>query len=627
MVISNASLIAVIISILVIITFIVAIAKTRQIMMIHKFYFAAAIFMISWLVAMIGMKFTDPNDIDALYRWDFITTFGGTYLSPCSLLFAICYTKEFENHLPKKYWWLFAVPVTTTLMALTNPLHHLYYKVFSVQIDQIQFGPYFPIHSAYTFICVSLSIYIIVKFAVKTKTRLHMLQAILFTIGTMVPSITNLLALFKLAPVSIVATPLSFVVTLIFHGIVIFRLHMFDIRPIAMQQLINWISDSYLITNQNGLIVNYNQPFKALLGVQHNIRENIFLHECVHDEDVENKTAIYNLLSGINSCQGTHTRVTYEQSISSNKGSETTISYFMVEITPLVVKENVCGYLAIFKDVTQLKLNMQRLQDSQVKMMERERLAFLGQMVGGLAHNLKTPIMSISGSASAIENLITECEDSIGDADVTAEDYYEIYNEVNGWLGKMREACAYMSDIISAVKGQASNMNDNDGVDFDLDEALKRVSLLLRHELLNSHCILQIQNHFKDNEIILHGDINNLVQVINNLVSNAIDAQAPDGSHDITIEIRKDEQSLIIAVKDHGLGIPEKVRKSLFQQMVTSKGNLGTGLGIFISNTVIRAKFDGTMWFDDNPGGGTIMGISIPLENVTFENKKGVSVN
>ena len=80
-------------------------------------------------------------------------------------------------------------------------------------------------------------------------------------------------------------------------------------------------------------------------------------------------------------------------------------------------------------------------------------------------------------------------------------------------------------------------------------------------------------------------------------------------------------------MKDHGQGIPEKVRRSLFQQMVTSKGTLGTGLGIFISNTVIRAKFDGTMWFDDNPGGGTVMGISIPLENVTFENKKGVSVN
>ena len=91
MVISNASLIAVVISILVIIAFIAAIAKTRQIMMIHKFYFAAAIFMISWLVAMIGMKFTNPNDIDALYRWDFITTFGEPiyHHAHCFLPFAI----------------------------------------------------------------------------------------------------------------------------------------------------------------------------------------------------------------------------------------------------------------------------------------------------------------------------------------------------------------------------------------------------------------------------------------------------------------------------------------------------------------------------------------------------------
>ena len=235
--------------------------------------------------------------------------------------------------------------------------------------------------------------------------------------------------------------------------------------------------------------------------------------------------------------------------------------------------------------------------------------------------------MSISGSLSAVENLIQECTLSIGDADVTPDDYHEIYAEMDSWLQRMRESCAYMSDIITAVKGQASSMNVSDSVDFSLTETFKRVSLLLRHELLNSRCSLIIENRFDDFDIMMHGDINNLVQVVTNLVSNAIDAQTPDGRHDIIISIDKNDEALAISVKDFGSGIPEKVRTKLLKQMITSKGNQGTGLGVFISNTVIHAKFDGSMWFEENPGGGTIWVISIPLDHVAFVDRKEVMAN
>ena len=231
--------------------------------------------------------------------------------------------------------------------------------------------------------------------------------------------------------------------------------------------------------------------------------------------------------------------------------------------------------------------------------------------------------MSISGGVSAVETLISESRVSLGDPEVNEEDYLEIYSEMDGWLHRIREACAYMSDIISAVKGQASNMNVSSSTDFSLSETFKRVSLLLRHELLNRHCNLVIEGMPDERDILIHGDINNLVQVINNLVSNAIDAQLPQGRHDIVIGVGWDSEALKITIKDYGAGISAKVRQKLFQEMVTSKGNLGTGLGVFISNTVIRAKFNGSMWFDDNPEGGTIWGISIPLDNTTISDGKG----
>ncbi|MPN00117.1 hypothetical protein SDC9_147311 [bioreactor metagenome] len=66
------------------------------------------------------------------------------------------------------------------------------------------------------------------------------------------------------------------------------------------------------------------------------------------------------------------------------------------------------------------------------------------------------------------------------------------------------------------------------------------------------------------------------------------------------------------------MGISDTTKKNLFRQMVTSKGTKGTGLGVFISNTVIKAKFDGYMSFEDNPEGGTIMSITLPLKKVMY---------
>ena len=125
-----------------------------------------------------------------------------------------------------------------------------------------------------------------------------------------------------------------------------------------------------------------------------------------------------------------------------------------------------------------------------------------------------------------------------------------------------------------------------------------------------------------EEEVWIHGDINNLVQVVNNLISNAIDAQKEGGRHEIVVGISRDEKQLMITVKDYGTGIPKEIREKLFKQMITSKGNMGTGLGVFISHTVIRAKFDGDMWMEDNPEGGSIFGISIPLENVILKEQE-----
>ena len=136
------------------------------------------------------------------------------------------------------------------------------------------------------------------------------------------------------------------------------------------------------------------------------------------------------------------------------------------------------------------KHQVELIKDNQDVLMEQERLATLGQMVGGIAHNLKTPIMSISGGLEGLGDLIKEYDESIDDSSVTKEDHHEIANEMNVWVDKIKPYLSYMTEVIDAVKGQAVSMNaDSDGV-FSAKEFILRTQILMRDELKRRHCNL-----------------------------------------------------------------------------------------------------------------------------------------
>ena len=125
------------------------------------------------------------------------------------------------------------------------------------------------------------------------------------------------------------------------------------------------------------------------------------------------------------------------------------------------------------------KQNVKKIRDSQETLMESERLASLGQLIGGIAHNLKTPIMSISGAAEGLTDLVKEYDSSIDDPEVNSQDHHDIAKDMNDWIVKIKEYTEYMSDIITAVKGQAVTLSETENVSFDIDELVKRVNILM----------------------------------------------------------------------------------------------------------------------------------------------------
>lgn len=280
---------------------------------------------------------------------------------------------------------------------------------------------------------------------------------------------------------------------------------------------------------------------------------------------------------------------------------------------PVISNDEIGDLVIAFNKVQDLN-NMQvtKIKDSQETLMEKERLASLGQLIGGIAHNLKTPIMSISGATEGLSDLIKEYDSSIGDPEVNQQDHHDIAKDMNTWVYKIREYTEYMSDIITAVKGQAVAMSNENDVSFTIGELLKRVNILMKHELKNSIIYLNISMKADEN-IIINGDVNSLVQVINNMISNSIQAYNGKPEQSIDLVVKRIENDLIISITDYASGIPKKVSDKLFKEMVTTKGKNGTGLGLYMSYSTIKAHFNGNITVESEENVGTTFNIILPL--------------
>ena len=288
---------------------------------------------------------------------------------------------------------------------------------------------------------------------------------------------------------------------------------------------------------------------------------------------------------------------------------------YMTSKLPVYTNDEIGDLTIAFNRIQDLTNSyIKQLHDNQDTLMEKERLASLGQLIGGIAHNLKTPIMSISGAAEGLTDLIKEYDASIDNPSVNSQDHHDIAKDMSSWVVKIKDYTSYMSDIITAVKGQAVTLSEVQNVSFDIEELLKRVDILMKHELKNALIYLRVSVNVPENTT-LNGDINSLVQVINNMISNSIQAYdgKPEQNIDLSVSFADDNKNIVIAVKDYGPGLSDKVKSKLFNEMITTKGKNGTGLGLYMSYSTIKAHFNGDIKFESESGKGTTFYIILPL--------------
>ena len=542
-------------------------------------------------------------NIEPIYFENFI--YIGTCMLPVALFFVAIIFRNTKIRFKRKYLLLFIIPFLTLAVLYTNQYHHLFYKVYSSNLNEMVYGPYFYIHSIYTYGLLLVSIGIMINSSLKNSGSFSK-QTILIIIGTMFPILVNLLGTFKIYNMNVCLTPISFSIAVIFYTFAILKFNFLKITPIALQKVVDRISDGYVVLDEDNIITDFNKTFLEMFKLKpENIRSKNFM-KFLENRKISKQTTkrIENVIERANTTDKT---ISFEQHFSRIE------KYFKIEITPIKSDNTSLGTLVLLKDITQHKEDMETIRNNQDRLMERERLAGLGQLIGGIAHNLKTPIMSIAGAVQGLENLIKEYDESIDDPVVNSQDHHDIAKDMEEWIPKIRAHLEYMSDIITTVKGQAvASLSNDDSEEFTVGELIKRVNILMKHELKNAYIYMNVLVKTDENQV-LNGNVNSLVQVVNNMISNAIQAYAGKKDQNIELIVNKKGNDVVISITDFAGGLPKEVQDRLFKEMVTTKGKNGTGLGLYMSYSNIKAHFGGDITYQTEDGKGTTFNILIPM--------------
>ena len=238
--------------------------------------------------------------------------------------------------------------------------------------------------------------------------------------------------------------------------------------------------------------------------------------------------------------------------------------------------------ILVFTDVSERV----RLQE---ELQEKERLASLGLLAAGVAHEVNTPLTGISSYAQLLLS-----ETSPGSP----------HHQV---LRKMEQQTFRASHLVNNLLNFAAS-KPRTAEPVDLAETV-RLTLAAHEDLLHSRAIA-VETDLEAG-VVARGSAFELQQVVTNLLLNARDA-VPDGGH-IRLSVRREEQEGVIEIRDDGRGIPLDMQREIFKPLVTTRrGKGGTGLGLAIVERIVRGHA-GSVDVESEPGKGATFRVAIPL--------------
>jgi signal transduction histidine kinase/sensor domain CHASE-containing protein len=254
-------------------------------------------------------------------------------------------------------------------------------------------------------------------------------------------------------------------------------------------------------------------------------------------------------------------------------------------------------------EVAQLKdsinLVFHEFYEKNEELLHAEKLATIGKMVGGFAHEINNPVFAIKSSLELIELKISKL--------IEDEEKKESFS---GAIDRTKIGIERLTHIVGALTSYV-RANDGEKEVIDIHENIDKCMVLTEHLFKKNE--IELATNFSAMPSTVLSNSGRFQQIITNLVSNAVDAVENRDLPKIEIATKNNEEQIVIEIIDNGCGIDDT--KKVFETFYTSKpAGKGTGLGLDIVAQIVKS-IDGTIDVSSKPGEGTTFIVSIPSHN------------
>ena len=297
-----------------------------------------------------------------------------------------------------------------------------------------------------------------------------------------------------------------------------------------------------------------------------------------------------------------------------------------LEVQRLNLVEKLAGEVQAKNDA--LEETLERLRRTQQQVVMQEKLASLGALTAGIAHEIRNPLNFVNNFAALSRELIDELKEELEEsAEEGGELDRELFDEILGDLdmnvSKVREHGGRADRI---VEGMLAHSRDDAGgaESIDVNQVLDEYAKLAYHGLrgTDSDFNVTLEREFDENAGTVTGIARDLTRVFLNIVTNACHAtaaraeEAGDG-YSPTVLLKTEDRGdhVIVTIRDNGTGIPDSIVKKIFEPFFTTKsGTQGTGLGLSISRDIVVGH-GGDLEVETEPGAFTEFRIRLPRES------------
>ena len=275
----------------------------------------------------------------------------------------------------------------------------------------------------------------------------------------------------------------------------------------------------------------------------------------------------------------------------------------------ITIDDKEVGSVGIFTDMREILEMRKNLEEAHLQLVQSEKIASVGRMAAGVAHEINNPLSGIMIYAELLKKNLEKIEDK---SDQNIKDVQEIIDQTL----RCKKIVSELLEFSRQTVGHVTSFTVNELID-------KSLNLLINQALFQDVTVVK---ELDDNLPVMAGDMGQLQQVFTNLFINAVDAMEGKGSLSISARFNSDREIFRIKVSDTGPGIPHDMLDKIFDIFFTTKPvGKGTGLGLSITKNIIQLH-GGDITVDSSPGRGTVFSIDLPLGFVEHQDDEPVFI-